>query len=71
MVTKKRVPMQVASEFEIKIKELQKKIMQKQGEKRSMRDLTKEISINIDFDALEKKLLEIGNEDIKLNLDKR
>jgi len=36
-----------------------------------MRDLTKEISINIDFDALEKKLLEIGNEDIKLNLDKR
>ncbi len=63
--------MQVASEFEIKIKELQKKIMQKQGEKRSMRDLTKEISINIDFDALEKKLLEIGNEDIKLNLDKR
>jgi len=71
LVTKKRVPMQVASEFEIKIKELQKKIMQKQGEKRSMRDLTKEISINIDFDALEKKLLEIGNEDIKLNLDKR
>ena len=63
--------MQVASEFEIKIKKLQKKIMQKQGEKRSMRDLTKEISINIDFDALEKKLLEIGNEDIKLNLDKR
>lgn len=71
MATKKRVPMQVAPEFEIRIKDLQKAIMQKQGEKVSMRELTKEISISTDFKALEKKLLGIGNEDFKLNLDRR
>ena len=71
MATKKRVPMQVAPEFEIRIKELQKAIMKKQGEKVSIRDLTKEISINTDFDALEKKLLGIGKEKIRLNLDRR
>ena len=59
--------MQVAPEFQSKIKELQKAIMKKQGEKISIRDLTKEI----DFDALEKKLLGMANKDIKLNLDKR
>ena len=71
IATKKRVPMQVAPEFEIRIKELQKSIMQKQGEKVSMRDLTKEVSINIDFETLEKKLLGITDGDIKLNLDRR
>jgi len=71
LATKKRVPMQVAPEFEIRIKDLQKAIMQKQGEKVSMRELTKEISISTDFKALEKKLLGIGNEDFKLNLDRR
>lgn len=71
MATKKRVPMQVAPEFEIRIKNLQKSIMKKQGEKVSMRDLTKEISISTDFEALERKLLGIGKEDLKLNLDKR
>lgn len=71
MATKKRVPMQVAPEFEIRIKDLQKAIMKKQGEKISMRDLTKEVSINTDFEALEKKLLGIGEKDLKLNLDRR
>ncbi len=71
MATKKRVPMQVAPEFETRIKELQKAIMRKQGEKVSMRDLTKHISINTDFEALEKKLLGIGKNDLKLNLDRR
>ena len=46
--------MQVAPEFETRIKDLQKAIMQKQGEKASMRDLTKEVSVNTDFKALER-----------------
>jgi len=71
LATKKRVPMQVAPEFEIRIKDLQKTIMQKQGEKISIRDLTKEVSINIDFEALERRLLGVGSKDIKLNLDRR
>lgn len=71
MATKKRVPMQVAPEFETRIKDLQKAIMKKQGEKVSMRDLTKEVSISTDFEALERKLLGIGNGDLKLNLDRR
>lgn len=71
MAIKKRVPMQVAPEFETRIKNLQKAIMIKQGVNISMRDLTKEISINPDFDALEKKLLNVSNGDLRLNLDRR
>lgn len=67
----KRVPMQVAPEFEIRIKNLQKAIMRKQGINLSIRAITREISINPDFDALEKKLLSVSNGDIKLNLDRR
>ena len=67
----KRVPMQVAPEFETKIKNLQKAIMIKQGINLSLREITKEISINPDFDALERKLLNISEGDIKLNLDRR
>lgn len=63
--------MQVAPEFETKIKRLQKAIMQKQGEKVSIRDLTKEVSTDVNFEALEKRLLGIGKSDIKLNLDRR
>jgi len=71
LATKKRVPMQVAPEFEKKIKEIQKAIMIKQGKNMSIREITKNISINPDFTILEKKLLEISNRDIKLNLDRR
>jgi len=71
VVTKRRVPMQVAPEFEVRIKNLQKTIMIQQGKLISMRDLTKEISINHNFDALEKKLLNVGEVDIKFNLDRR
>jgi len=63
--------MQVAPEFEVRIKNLQKTIMIQQGKLISMRDLTKEISINHNFDALEKKLLNVGEVDIKFNLDRR
>jgi len=63
--------MQVAPEFEKKIKEIQKAIMIKQGKNMSIREITKNISINPDFTILEKKLLEISNRDIKLNLDRR
>jgi len=71
LAIKRRVPMQVAPEFEKRIKDLQRAIRIKQGKNVSMRDLTKEVSINTDFDALEKKLLEVGNRDIRLNLDRR
>lgn len=71
MAIKRRVPMQVAPEFEIRIKNLQRAIMIKQGINVSLRDITQRISINPDFEALEKKLLEVGNGDIKINLDMR
>jgi len=71
MGIKKRVPMQVAPEFEIRIKNLQKAIMMKKGKVISLRELTKEISINSDFDALEKKLLGVGEVEIKFGLDRR
>lgn len=63
--------MQVAPEFETRIKDLQIIIMKKQGRKVSIRELTKEVTVNTDFDALEKRLLGIGKGDIKLNLDRR
>lgn len=69
MACKKRVPMQVAPEFETRIKNLQKAIMIKQGKNISLRDLTQVISKTAGFDALEKKILSVG--EIKLRLDKR
>ena len=71
MGNKPRIPMQVAPEFETRIKNLQKAIMIKMGEKVSMRDLTEKISKTPSFDDLERSLLNVGNGDLKLNFDKR
>ena len=72
MVSKSRVPMQVAPAFEQKIKKLQAEIMKKQGKIISLRDLTEKFANISDFEILEKKIL--GNDkqnDLILNLDRR
>ena len=71
MVSKPRVPMQVAPEFEIKIKNLQREIMKKQGKNVSLRDITEKISKTPNFKDLEKAILNVGVVDIKINLDRR
>ena len=71
MVSKPRVPMQVAPEFDAKIKELQRQIMKAQGENVSLRDITKKISRSPSFNNLEKNILKVANMDFKINLDRR
>ena len=71
MGNKSRIPMQVAPEFETRIKNLQKAIMIKMGEKVSMRDLTEKISKTPFFDDLERSLLSVGSVDLGLNFEKR
>lgn len=71
MGSKSRVPMQVSPLFELRIKNLQKEIMKKQGENVSLRDLTEKITKLPNFDELEKALLNVDNIDIKINLDRR
>ena len=71
MASKSRVPMQVAPEFEIRIKNLQEKIMRNSGMKISLRDLTEKISKVPDFENLEKAILNVGDLNIKINLDRR
>jgi hypothetical protein len=71
MANKSRVPMQVSPEFEMRIKKLQAEIMKKQGMVVSLRDLTEKITKVPDFENLEKAILNVRKEDIKLNLDRR
>jgi len=71
MVSKPRVPMQVAPEFDAKIKELQRQIMKAQGENVSLRDITEKISRSPSFNNLEKNILKVANMDFKINLDRR
>jgi hypothetical protein len=71
LASKSRVPMQVSPEFEERIKKLQAEIMKKQGKNISLRDLTEKITKTPTFDELEKQILNIGNIDIKINLDRR
>jgi len=66
-MAKGRVPMQVSPEFEKKLKELQKKIMQKDGVVISLRDLTE----HADFKKVEEKILKDAKGDIKIALDRR
>ena len=70
-MSKQRVPLQVAPEFEKKLKSLQKKIMMKQGKNVSLRDLTEKISKTTDFERLEQTILKNPSIDIKINLDMR
>ena len=71
MAGKSRVPMQVAPEFDNRIKELQQKIMKKHGRKISYRDLTEKIAKTPNFDELEKSILNVGKDAIKINFDRR
>lgn len=67
MASKPRVPMQVSPEFEKRLKELQKKIMKKEGVVISLRDLTEKVN----FKEVEEKILNGAKEDIKLTFDRR
>ena len=71
MVSKPRVPMQVAPEFDAKLKDLQRQIMKAQGENVSLRDITEKISKSPNFNSLEKDILRVANMDLKINLDRR
>jgi hypothetical protein len=66
-MAKGRVPMQVSPSFEKKMKELQKRIMMKEGVMISLRDLTEKIDLN----NMEEKLLKNSKTDIKISLDRR
>ena len=67
MANKPRVPMQVSPAFEKKIKELQRKIMKKDGVVISLRDLTEQV----DFNNIEEMILRDAKVDIKISLDRR
>lgn len=71
MAGKSRVPMQVSPLFEDKIKKLQSEIMKKVGKNVSLRDLTERVVKTSSFDQVEKAILNAGNFDIKINLDRR
>ena len=66
-MVKSRVPMQVSPEFERKLKELQKKIMQKDGVVISLRDLTEQVN----FNNIEEMILKDAKVDINISLDRR
>ena len=70
MANKTRVPMQVSTEFEATIKELQKEIMKKQGVNHSLRSLTEKIAKDIDFKRIE-ELIKKNRMDINIRLDRR
>lgn len=70
-MVKSRVPMQVSPEFEERIKLLQQKIMKKQGEKISLRDLTEKITKTVDFNKIVDNIVNEKKLDLKINLDRR
>jgi len=63
--------MQVSYEFECRIKKLQKEIMKKEGKHVSMREITKKVVALPNFDDLEKQILNVGEIELKINLDRR
>lgn len=72
MANKSRVPLQVAPEFEQRLKKLQEEIMKKNGKNISLRDLTENIAKAINFTDVEKNLLNnISQLDIKITMDRR
>lgn len=68
---KPRRPMQVSDEFQIKMKELQRKIRQSTGEDKSLRDLTEEIAKLPFFAELEKKILTGSAVELRIRMDAR
>lgn len=71
MANKPRVPMQVSPAFEKKVKDLQEKIMKKQGKNISLRDLTERISKAEDFKKLENQILKNSKVELRINFDMR
>lgn len=71
VANKSRVPMQVDPAFEVRIKNLQRAIMIKQGKNLSLREITGKVARMPNFDDIEKNILKASNVDIKLNLDRR
>ena len=71
MAGKTRVPMQVDPDFEVRIKNLQRAIMIKQGKNLSLREITGKVARMPNFDDIEKNILKASNVDLKLNLDRR
>jgi len=71
MAGKSRVPMQVDPAFEVRIKNLQKAIMIKQGMNLSLREITGKVARMPNFDDIERDILKASNVDLKLNFDKR
>ena len=69
---KSRVPLQVAPEFEQRLKKLQEDIMKRDGKNISLRDLTENIAKAVNFTDIEKSLLNnINALDIKITMDRR
>jgi len=70
---KSRKPMQVDQSFEKKLKELQMQIRRKQGVEMSLREITKQITKNPNFESIEKQLIgnDIATINFKLKLDGR
>jgi len=68
---KSRVPMQVDPDFKVRIKNLQRAIMIKQGKNLSLREITGKVARLKNFDEIEKDILKASNVDLKLNFDKR
>ena len=72
MGNKSRRPMQVAPEFEARVKKIQEDIMRKQGKNISIREITEKLAKIPDLNAdLDKALMGIGSIDIKVNFDRR
>ena len=67
-----RSPMQVDDGFRKKLKELQKEIMKKKGEYRSMSKITNDITKMPEWEMMEKKLLgDIQQVEFRINFDRR
>lgn len=74
MGKKNRVPMQVAPEFMERIKNLQSKIMKKEGKLVSIRDITGKLPKMPEFQDIEDKLIngkDMDKIEFKIKLDKR
>lgn len=67
---KGRVPMQVSPEFEARLKKLQMEIRKKDGQNISLRDLTEKIIKTVNFEDLEKTILN-SSFDLKITMDRR
>jgi len=66
-----RKPMHVDEVFELRMKELQKKIMMKQGIKPSLRELTAQLPTFDEFSNIEAKIISDDKLVFDLNFDKR